>query len=52
LFAVSRPINEQVATGDASNIQGITIMTILSALIQTYMAWKRFRAEQQHPVEQ
>jgi hypothetical protein len=29
----------------------MTIMTILSALIQTYMAWKRSRAAQ-HPVEQ
>jgi hypothetical protein len=30
----------------------MTIMAILSALIQTYTAWKRFRAMQQHPVEQ
>ena len=27
-------------------------MTILSALIQTYMAWKRYRAPQQRPAEQ
>jgi hypothetical protein len=29
-----------------------TTMTILSALIQTYMAWKRHRTTQQQPAEQ